>query len=470
MIKFYSTLSKKLEELKPVKNDFVRIYNCGPTVYDYDHLGHMWTYTMADLIRRVLEYNKLKVKQVMNITDVGHLTEGDVDKMLLASEREKKTPEQICEFYTKIFMENRRKLNILEPHIICKATEHIKEMQALIKKLLDNGYAYKISDGVYYNVPKFKDYGKLSGNTVERLEAGARIEVNPEKKHPADFALWIIAKPEHLMQWDSPWGRGYPGWHIECSAMSTKYLGDELDIHTGGEDNIFPHHENEIAQSEGATGKKFVRIWMHTRFLNIEGEKMSKSLGNFLKLQDIEKKGFEPLALRYLFLITHYRTPLNFTWEGLKAADTAWKRVLEFVDVLKNLKIKGEHNSEIDELIEKSREAFKEAVNNDLNTPKAVSVLFDFMNKVNKFIAEKKLDQKNVLESYNLVKDFDGVLAILKEEEEVKTPKDVKKLLEDREKARKEKDWKKADELREKIKKKGFMILDGDSGPRLKNI
>ncbi len=470
MIKFYSTLSKKIEEFKPVKNDFVRIYNCGPTVYDYDHLGHMWTYTMADLIRRVLEYNKLKVKQVMNITDVGHLTEGDVDKMLIASEREKKTPKQICDFYTKIFMENRKKLNILEPHIICKATEHIKEMQGLIKKLLDRGYAYKISGGVYYNVPKFKDYGKLSGNTVERLEAGARIEVNPEKKHPADFALWIIAKPEHLMQWDSPWGRGYPGWHIECSAMSTKYLGDELDIHTGGEDNIFPHHENEIAQSEGATGKKFVKVWMHTRFLNIEGEKMSKSLGNFMRLQDIEKKGFEPLALRYLFLITHYRTPLNFTWEGLKAADTAWKRVLEFVDVLKNLKIKYGHNDEIDELIEKSREAFKEAVNNDLNTPKAVSVLFDFMNKVNKFIAEKKLDQKNVLESYNLVKDFDSVLAILKEEEEFKAPKDVKKLLEDREKARKEKDWTKADEIREKIKKKGFIILDSDSGPRLKKV
>jgi cysteinyl-tRNA synthetase len=470
MIKFYSTLSKKIEEFKPVKNDFVRIYNCGPTVYDYDHLGHMWTYAMADIIRRVLEYNKLKVRQVMNITDVGHLTEGDVDKMLIASEREKKTPKQICEFYTKIFMENRRKLNILEPHIICKATEHIKEMQALIKKLLDNGYAYKISDGVYYNVQKFRDYGKLSGNTVERLEAGARIEVNPEKKHPADFALWIIAKPEHLMQWDSPWGRGYPGWHIECSAMSTKYLGDELDIHTGGEDNIFPHHENEIAQSEGATGKKFVRVWMHTRFLNIEGEKMSKSLGNFLRLQDIEKKGFEPLALRYLFLMTHYRTPLNFTWDGLKAADTAWKRVLEFMDVLKNLKIKCGHNDEADELIEKSREAFKEAINNDLNTPKAVSVLFDFMNKANKFIAEKKLDQKNVLECYNLVKEFDTVFAILKEEEEVEAPKDVLKLLEDREKARKEKDWAKADEIREKIKKKGFIILDSDSGPRLKNI
>ncbi len=470
MIKFYNTLSKKIEEFKPVKKDFVRIYNCGPTVYDYDHLGHMWTYTMADIMRRVLEYNKLKVRQVMNITDVGHLTEGDVDKMLLASEREKKTPGQICEFYTKIFMENRRKLNILEPHIICKATEHIKEMQGLIKKLLDNGYAYKITDGIYYNVPKFKDYGKLSGNTVEKLEVGARIEVNPEKKHPADFALWIIAKPGHLMQWDSPWGRGYPGWHIECSAMSTKYLGDELDIHTGGEDNIFPHHENEIAQSEGATGKKFVRIWMHTRFLNIEGEKMSKSLGNFMRLQDIEKKGFEPLALRYLFLITHYRTPLNFTWEGLKAADTAWKRVLEFMDVLKNLKAKSGHNEEIDKLIEKSKEEFSEAINFDLDTPKAVAVMFDFMNKINKFIAEKKLDQKNVLESYNLVKDFDKVFAILKEEKETKAPKDVLKLLEDREKARKEKDWTKADEIREKIKKNGFMILDGDSGPRLKKI
>lgn len=467
MIKFYNTLSRKVEEFKPLKKDFIRIYNCGPTVYDYDHIGHMWSYTMADLIRRILEYNKLKVKQVMNITDVGHLTEGDIDKMVLAAKKEKKTPEQIAEFYTKIFMENRKKLNILEPHMICKATEHIKEMQGLIKKLLDKGIAYQISDGVYYNVPKFKDYGKLSGNTVEKLEAGKRIEVNPEKKHSADFALWIIAKPGHLMQWDSPWGRGYPGWHIECSAMSMKYLGEQLDIHTGGEDNIFPHHENEIAQAEGVTGKKFVNVWMHTRFLSVEGEKMSKSLGNLIKVQDIEKRGFDPLALRYLFLTAHYRTPLNFTWKALKAADTAWKRVLEFADVLKNLKARGAHNRKIDELIKKSKERFNEAVNDDLDTPKAVSVLFDFMNKTNKLIAEKKLDQKNVLEIYNLLKNFDKVLAILKEEE-IKISKEIKKMLEDREKARKNKEWKKADEIRERIKKKGFVILDTETGPRIK--
>ena len=279
MIKLYNTLTKKIDDFKPLKTDFVRQYDCGPTVYFYAHIGNMWRYVISDLLRRVLEYNGYQVKQVMNITDVGHLTEDDLaadtgqDKMEVAAKKEKKTPQQIAEFYTQTFLKDIDRLNILRPHVMPKATEHISSMIKIINLLEKKGYAYWAGDKYFvYDISKFKNYGKLSGKKLDELKAGSRLEPVPGKRNPFDFALWI-KDPKHLMHWDSPWGVGYPGWHIECSAMSMEYLGSTLDVHTGGEDNIFPHHENEIAQSEAATGKQFVRYWVHIRHNFVNGQK-----------------------------------------------------------------------------------------------------------------------------------------------------------------------------------------------------
>jgi len=283
--KIYNTLTKRIEEFEPINDEKVTMYNCGPTVYDYVHIGNFRTYLMADFLRRSLEFSGYEVKQVKNITDVGHLTQDDIDagedKMLKAARREGKTPYDIARFYEEAFHDDEAKLNILPAHVFPRATEYIPQMIDIIKKLIERGYAYETNGSVYYNVDKFKDYGKLSGNTLENLKIGARLGANPEKKNPYDFALWLKAGDEHLMRWESPWSTGYPGWHIECSAMSITNLGETLDFHTGGEDNVFPHHEDEIAQSEGATGKKFTNYWVHGRHLLVDGEKMSKSKNNF---------------------------------------------------------------------------------------------------------------------------------------------------------------------------------------------
>jgi len=455
MLKIYNTLINKKEIFKPIRNKEVELYTCGPTVYDYDHLGHAWNYTQADVLRRVLEYNGYKVKQVMNITDVGHLTsDADTgeDKMEKSAREKKKTVWEIAEFFTKIFFENRKKLNLLSPHIICKATDHIKEMQALIKKLIEKGYGYKIDDGIYFDVQKFPKYGKLSGNTLEKLKAGARIEVNPQKRHPADFALWKITSKgvKRQMEWDSPWGKGFPGWHIECSAMSMKYLGPTFDIHTGGEDNIFPHHESEIAQSEAATGKKFVNSWFHPRFLKIEGEKMAKSLKNFFTLADIGKKGFKPLALRYLFLTGHYRSPFNFTWKGLKASQTALNKLYEAVSSLK---------SGIGKVDKNYKNKFLAAINDDLNMPEAISIVWQLV-KDRKI---KDADKKKTLI------DFDKVLGLdLAKIKKLTIPSSIKKLVAKREKLRQQKKWQEADEIRKEIEKQGFKIEDTPRGPIIK--
>lgn len=311
----YNTYAKKLEEFKPLEKKKVRMYSCGPTVYDFVHLGNFRTFLMADFLRRAFEYSGYEVKHIKNITDVGHLTQDDIeageDKMIKAAKREKKTPYDIAKFYEEAFHKDEEKLNILPARKFPRATEYINQMIAMIEKLIANGYAYESNGSVFYDVEKFKDYGKLSGNTLENLKTGARLEAHPDKKNPCDFALWLKADPKYLMQWDSPWSRGYPGWHIECSAMSIANLGDTIDIHTGGEDNTFPHHEDEIAQSEGATGKKFVNYWIHGRHLLVDGEKMSKSKGNFYVLTNIEKRGFNPLSFRYLCLTAHFQSQLD---------------------------------------------------------------------------------------------------------------------------------------------------------------
>ena len=456
ILKLYNTLSRKKQVFKPLKKGKVGIYTCGPTVYDYDHIGHAWTYVQADVLRRVLEYNDYKVKVVMNITDVGHLTsDSDTgeDKMEKSAKQKKKTVWQIAEFFTKIYLKNRKKLNLIKPDVICKATDYIKEMIELVKTLIKKGFAYKIDDGIYFDVQKSSQYGKLSGNTLENLKAGARIEVNPQKHHPADFALWKLTPPreKRQMEWNSPWGKGFPGWHVECSAMSMKNLGPSFDIHTGGEDNIFPHHESEIAQSETATGKSFVKYWFHSRFLKIEGQKMSKSLNNFFTLADIEKKGFSPLALRYLYLTGHYRSPFNFTWKGLKAGQTALNKLYDNIASLDN---KGK--------IDKNyKEKFLKAVNDDINMPEAISIVWQLIKDSKVKLGDKK---KTLL-------DFDQVLGLdLVKAKKAAIPSSVKKLAAEREKLRNQKKWAEADKFRQQIEKQGFIIEDTNKGPIIKNI
>ncbi len=468
-IKFYNTLTKKKEIFKPLKDKTVTIYNCGPTVYDYAHIGNFRAYLFADVLRRYLEYVGYKVKQIMNITDVGHLTEDEVeagiDKMEKAAKREKKSVHDIAEFYTQAFKKDIENLNIKKPHKLPKATEHVKEMIEIIKILIEKKYAYEKNGSVYFEVRKFKNYGKLSGNTIDKLEAGksGRVKNNPDKKSQLDFALWIN-NPNHIMTWKSPWSIGYPGWHIECSAMSKKYLGETIDIHTGGEDNIFPHHESEIAQSEAANGKKFVRNWMHVRHLLVEGEKMSKSLGNFYTLQDLIDKGFSSNAIRYLLLSAHYRKPLNFTMQGLKDAQTTLNRLIEFMDKLEN--INGKENKNLNKIIESAKNKFEKALNDDLNMPLALSAVHAFVSKINKLIEEKNLSKKNAKKVKKTMEDFDKVLGVLKHKKE-KIPEEIKKLLKQREKARNKKDFKKSDEIRKKIKDLGWEVQDIESKQKL---
>lgn len=452
MIKFYNTLTRKKQIFKPIKDKQVGLYTCGPTVYNYDHLGHAWNYTMADILRRTLEYNGYQVKHVMNITDVGHL-ESDADtgedKIEKSAREKKKTAREITEYYTKIYLANRKKLNMLEPHIICKATDYIKEMIALVKKLIQKGYAYQIDDGVYFRVTKFPKYGQLSGNTLRKLKAGARIEINLQKEHPADFALWKITPKgvRRQMEWDSPWGRGFPGWHIECSAMSMKYLGATFDIHTGGEDNIFPHHESEIAQSESVTGKKFVRFWFHPRFLTVEGRKMSKSLKNFYTLVDLEKKGFSPLALRYLFLTSLYRSKLNFTWKSLEASQNALNNLYEFIRYTDNKRPTTNDHKKITNYEKK----FLEAINDDLNTPKAMALVWQIIKDNNLSPKAKK----------RLLLKFDKVLGLsLNKIKSPKIPEKITELVQKREQFRANQQFVRADRLRKKIEALGYKVED----------
>ena len=481
VLRFYNTMTRKKEVFKPLEKGTVKMYNCGPTVYNFAHIGNFRAYMLADLLRRYLEYKGYKVMQVMNITDVGHMSIDEVadstgeDKIEKKAKEEKKTPWEIAEFYTKAFLEDSRSLNLKEPMVRPKATEHIKEMIELIEKLIEKGYAYEVNGSVYFDVFKFKDYGKLSGNTLEKLKAGAggRVEENPEKKHPLDFALWIH-NPRHIMQWDSPWGKGHPGWHIECSAMSMKYLGETLDIHTGGEDNIFPHHECEIAQSEGATGKTFVRYWLHTRHLVVEGKKMSKRLGNFYTLRDLIAKGYDPKAIRFLLLSAHYRTKMNFTEEALKGAEKTVKSMMEFMESLKNVK-EGRENPEIKKLVEKTKKEFENALDDDLNISPALSAIFNLMKEVNKKIDSKEIGKEDAELVMRAMERFDMVLGLDLGKEKLwfsldEAETEVKEKLLKREELRKEKKWEEADKIRNELKEMGIVVEDTPEGPRWRKL
>jgi len=462
MLKLYNTLTRQKEEFKPLKPGLATMYSCGPTVYNYAHIGNLRTYVFMDLIRRVLKYNGYKTKGVLNITDVGHLvSDGDdgEDKMSVTAKKTGKTPWEIAEYYTSVFFDDIKALNIGRPEIIAKATEHIDDMIKYVVDLCEKGYGYETSDGIYFDISKFPAYGKLSRINLEDQQAGARVEVNSEKRNPADFAIWKKAPKEHIMQWESPWGMGYPGWHIECSAMSRKYLGDVMDIHSGGVDHIPIHHENEIAQSESLCGCKTVNCWMHGEFMLVDGGKMSKSLGNTYTVSQLKEMGYDPLDFRYFCLNAHYRKKLNFTFDGMDAAKIARARLN---DLVATHRVGRAHVA--DEVLARYKQEFDEAVNDDINVPLALGVLWTLL---------KEPKSNDV---YKLVLEMDQVLGLSLDkaqlapvvEEKVDAPDEVVALCEQRLQAKRAKDYATADALRAEIAAKGFEVIDTKEGYTLK--
>ena len=458
---FYNTLTKSKDKFQPIEGKEVKIYSCGPTVYKDATIGNMRTNLFQDVLRRVLKYNGYTLKHAMNITDVGHLvSDGDdgEDKMLKSAREENKTPIEIAKYYTELFFKDLEELNIETPEIVCKATDHIKDMLSYVQKLVENGYAYETSTAIYFDISKLDKYPILSPLNIEEQKAGARVDIDKEKRNPYDFALWIKAPKEHLMKWDSPWGLSYPGWHIECSAMGQKYLGEQFDIHTGGIDLIPTHHENEIAQSKGKCGKIPAKFWMHGEYLLINGGKMSKSLGNVYLIKDIKEKGYDPLVYRLFSFSSHYRNKLNFTWEAIEATSKSLERLKNSYQT---------HLAGKDEIQDKTLEEleikFNEAINDDLNMPLAMSVVWE--------VAKQEVKSPKIAK---LLEKFDTVLGlkiteqISKKQEEI--PQEILELVEQRRQARENKDWEKSDELRDKIQEKGYIVKDTKSGIEIQKL
>ncbi len=453
-IKFYNTLTRNKEEFKPIDEKEIKMYSCGPTVYYFAHIGNLRAYLFMDNLRRVLKYNGYKLKHVMNITDVGHLVsdadEGE-DKMMKAARRENKDPFEIAQFYMDTFLNDIDRLNIDRPEIIARATEHIDIMEEYVKKIIENGYTYQTDDTVYFDTSKLDKYGILSNRNVEEQKAGARVEFDNKKKNISDFALWIKAPENHIMKWDSFFGKSYPGWHLECSAMGYKYLGDHFDIHTGGVDHIPIHHENEIAQSKGFSGKIPANYWMHVEFMQINGGKMSKSLNNLYTLKDLEEKGYEPLVYRMFNFGSNYRAQINFTFEALDSAKIALNRLRE--GYLKH----SEGIEEVsDEEIKAYEAKFLEAINDDLNMPVAMSVVWEIIKNPKK---SKKLQE--------LLLKFDEVLGFnLKEykKQDNSLPDEILDLVNQRNEARINKDWTESDRIRDILIDKGYIIKDSKDG------
>ena len=453
-IKFYNTLTRNKEEFKPIDEKEIKMYSCGPTVYYFAHIGNLRAYLFMDNLRRVLKYNGYKLKHVMNITDVGHLVsdadEGE-DKMMKAARRENKDPFEIAQFYMDTFLNDIDRLNIDRPEIIARATEHIDIMEEYVKKIIENGYTYQTDDTVYFDTSKLDKYGILSNRNVEEQKAGARVEFDNKKKNISDFALWIKAPENHIMKWDSFFGKSYPGWHLECSAMGYKYLGDHFDIHTGGVDHIPIHHENEIAQSKGFSGKIPANYWMHVEFMQINGGKMSKSLNNLYTLKDLEEKGYEPLVYRMFNFGSNYRAQINFTFEALDSAKIALNRLRE--GYLKH----SEGIEEVsDEEIKAYEAKFLEAINDDLNMPVAMCVVWEIIKNPKK---SKKLQE--------LLLKFDEVLGFnLKEykKQDNSLPDEILDLVNQRNEARINKDWTESDRIRDILIDKGYIIKDSKDG------
>jgi cysteinyl-tRNA synthetase len=466
-MKVYNTLSRKKETFSPISSKQVTFYACGLTVYDYPHIGNLRKYIFDDILKRVLLYNKYKVKHIENVTDVGHLTsdaDAGEDKIVKGLKREKlplteKSMLTLTQKYFDSYKEDRELLNILPPQEWTKATEHVQEMIDMIAKILKNKHAYETETAIYFDITSFKHYSDLAKLKLEELEAGARVEVDKGKKHPYDFVLWFKAvgkHKNHLMTWDSPFGKGFPGWHIECSAMATKYLGKQFDIHTGGMDHIPVHHTNEIAQTEAATKKHhWVKYWLHSGFLtDKDGEKVSKSKGGLFTLKELMAKGYDPLAYRYLCLTAQYRKPLSFSMKAMDGAkNSLYKLQNKVLELLQQKKQDGSKSAE--EYIE----TFQESIDDDLNTPQALAAMWEMLK-------DENVDSE---ERYEVLLNFDRVLGLdLDKIKKIEVPQEVASLLEQREHARLHKNWDDADDIRDKIEELGYVIDDTDSGPIIK--
>ncbi len=462
-LRFYNTLTQKKEEFEPIEKGRAGMYSCGPTVYNFAHIGNLRTYIFNDLLRRVILENGIKLDHVMNITDVGHLTsdadEGE-DKMLAGAKRENKSVWEIAKFYEESFFNDISLLNIQKPEILCRATDHIDDMINMEKKIEDNGCAYFAGGNLYFDTSKIDDYGKLARLKVEDLQYGARTEIDENKRNNSDFVLWFTKSKfgDQDMKWDSPWGTGYPGWHIECCAMSSRYLGEQFDIHTGGIDHIPVHHTNEIAQAEAAIGKKpWVKYWLHGEFLVMDKGKMSKSSGEFLTLKLLVDKGYDPLAFRFLCLGAHYRKQLMFSWEAMEGASQGYKNLKNRISEL----MKNEQSYDGDKKRSYYLERFSGFINDDLNIPQALALLNDMI-KDNKLGSKEKLD---------ITKHFDQVFGLkLLEKEETDIPEDVLALADKREKARGEKNYTLSDKYRDMIREKGFEIRDSKDGQTIEKL
>lgn len=450
-MKIYNTIYKKTVDFKPLNPDLVTMYACGPTVYDYITIGNFRTFAFADLMYRMLRFNGYNVKFVMNVTDVGHLTsdaDSGEDKLEVSSEKQSKSAAEIADFYFNDFLDGYEKLNLTKPNKFTRATDYIEEQIALIKRLEDKGYTYKTSDGIYFDTSKFEGYGQLSGMTPESIKEGARVEPNPEKKNPTDFALWKFSPKDkkRSQEWVSPWGIGFPGWHIECSAMAMKELDETIDIHIGGEDLKMIHHQNEIAQSEAATDKKFVKYWMHPAFLLVDDGKMSKSLGNAYTMHDVEERGFDPLSLRYFYMSAHYRSPLNFTWRALKNSENSLLKIYEIVE--------GYEEKENAEPSEKYMAKFIEALDNDINMPKAVSILWELLkSEIDDPVKVATLLKMDEILGFN-ISDHIGF----------EVPQKIIDMARARREYRKAGIWDKADMIRKEVSQKGYVIEDLPNG------
>ncbi|MDL2289004.1 cysteine--tRNA ligase [Oscillospiraceae bacterium OttesenSCG-928-F05] len=461
-MKLYNTMSREKETFEAICPPVVGIYSCGPTVYNTAHIGNLRTYIFMDTLRRVLKLNGFKLNHVMNITDVGHLTDDaddGEDKMQKSARERQMSPYAIAEQYTAIFLRDIDRLNIERPEIVPKATDHIAEMIRFVEGLIEKGYGYETSDGIYFDIGKFAGYGKLSHLNLEEQQAGARVEVNAEKRHPADFALWKKAPKSHIMQWESPWGMGYPGWHIECSAMGLKYLGETFDIHTGGVDHIPVHHENEIAQSEGLLGHPAARYWLHGEFMLVDGGKMSKSLGNTYSLDELSERGFSPAQFRYFCSNAHYRSKLNFTFEGMESAAKAYGRLLSAVD-----QHKGAPGEVPEDVLGGFWSAFKQAVDDDLNIPKALGVTWN--------AARHSVKSQAI---YALIMEMDAVLGLsldagVEEETAPDIDEAVQAMIEARQAARKAKNFAEADRIRDALKEQGILLEDTPEGVKWKRV
>jgi cysteinyl-tRNA synthetase len=484
-LKVYNSLTRNKDDFEPLAEGRVGMYVCGPTVYGHAHLGHAKSYVSFDILARYLRYLGYSLTYIQNITDVGHLTddadEGD-DKIVEAAKKEKKHPMALAQYYTQSFFEDMDKLNCVRPDISPLASGHITEQIDLVKTLIEKGYAYKVNGSVYFEVAKFDGYGKLSGRNIEEMQAGARVDVSPDKKNPADFALWKKAQPNHIMQWPSPWGMGYPGWHLECSAMSMKYLGATIDIHGGGLENKFPHHECEIAQSEAANGVQFVKYWLHNNMVTVDGQKMGKSLNNFITLKQAFSgaherltRAYDPLAIRQLILNSHYRSPIDFSDAAMFAAQSGYERISgTVVAIRKEIKKAkdGEADQEVAEELEKLKAKFEEAMNDDLNTAVALSVVFDLVRLANKLLEEGSATVGTLDAVDRLFRDLGGdVLGVVKDEyeeisagDEARIDSVVRILIGQRAEARKNKYFAKADELREKLEEAGVVLEDKPDG------